>query len=205
MNAGYWVRVFSTAVLAPVNVKLDPQGHAVPPGNWIQLPGNVGTAVTFVDGDGNSVTLTSTSKVNTWPCTVDSVTSSTAAVTVGYGTCPPMAILGADGAAGPNYAVPAAITADPGPAVIDTLYPGITGTGSACRFRPLPRTPSPRFRRVETPCPEASPRFRGPMGSSSWLPTIRRRCGGAGAERPPQDKAPVSRSAMARGWGLCPL
>lgn len=93
-----WIKYWVGPIVAPVNLLLGPTGAPHPGPTWIQLPGAAGTSVTIVNGEGETVVLTSTSKLNTWPAGgARQITSSTSSVNAGTGPIPPIQITGADG------------------------------------------------------------------------------------------------------------
>lgn len=63
------------------------------PADWIQLPDGAGSSVTFVNGAGESVTLTASSTVNTWAARATQITACSGNVICGTGQ-PPAHIVG---------------------------------------------------------------------------------------------------------------
>lgn len=121
MSGKNWLHMYGGPIASPVNVRLGAGGEAVPEATWIQLPGVAGDTVTFVDGNGDTQTITSTATANTWGTSVRSITSSSGIVTLGSGPLPPNVVTGAS--AIPSLSLSATvITANPAPAIIDTLY-----------------------------------------------------------------------------------
>lgn len=91
-----FTRNYASIPAEGIDVTVWPDDPTVPSvfADWIQLPGSVGTSVTFITREGEETTLTSTASLNTWVARVRRLVSSTGPVNIGTGTPPIQATSG---------------------------------------------------------------------------------------------------------------